>query len=206
LDEATERQGGWVMAIEKQKREQVSKRTRFEIFKRDYFTCQYCGKTPPKVVLHIDHILPVSKGGKSDRGNLITSCADCNLGKSNILLSSLPEPLAEQITEQRERLEQVQAFNKFLAKSRKQSLADCMEVRSLWESACRDFKWDGWPSSRDRSVCVFLSHLSLHHVLNAADIAISRKEPSNWSTEDNCWKYFCGICWKKIKEDHNDGG
>jgi len=54
---------------------------RFEVFKRDKFTCQYCGKTAPDVVLNVDHIHPVKDGGDNDIVNLITSCADCNSGK-----------------------------------------------------------------------------------------------------------------------------
>lgn len=62
-------------------RQPISKRTRFEIFKRDNFTCQYCGTRPPDVVLELDHIHPVSLGGDSDEMNLITSCDVCNRGK-----------------------------------------------------------------------------------------------------------------------------
>jgi hypothetical protein len=65
----------------KVKRPSISKRLRFEVFKRDSFTCQYCGKSAPEVVLHIDHISPVAGGGDSDIMNLITSCVSCNLGK-----------------------------------------------------------------------------------------------------------------------------
>jgi len=59
----------------------VSKRTRFEIFKRDGFTCQYCGRTPPAVVLEIDHFVARANGGGDDEANLLTSCFDCNRGK-----------------------------------------------------------------------------------------------------------------------------
>lgn len=48
------------------KRKNISKGKRFDIFKRDGFTCQYCGKQPPGVVLHVDHITPVSKGGTNN--------------------------------------------------------------------------------------------------------------------------------------------
>jgi len=62
----------------------ISKKLRFEIYQRDNFTCQYCGKTKDDgVKLEIDHKIPVSKGGKTDYNNLITSCHDCNSGKSN---------------------------------------------------------------------------------------------------------------------------
>ena len=62
-------------------RKQLSKGTRFDIFKRDGFMCQYCGRQPPEVVLHVDHITPVIEGGTNDPMNLVTSCRDCNLGK-----------------------------------------------------------------------------------------------------------------------------
>ena len=64
-----------------QKRKQISKATRFEVFKRDSFKCQYCGRSAPDVILEVDHIVPVSKGGENDILNLVTSCRDCNRGK-----------------------------------------------------------------------------------------------------------------------------
>lgn len=69
------------------KRKKLGKKIRFEVFKRDAFTCQYCGQSAPQVILEVDHIIPVSKGGDNNLTNLITSCRDCNRGKSNIELS-----------------------------------------------------------------------------------------------------------------------
>lgn len=66
---------------QKAKRKGISQRIRFEVFKRDSFTCQYCGAKAPDVVLHVDHINPVARGGENDLLNLITSCIDCNFGK-----------------------------------------------------------------------------------------------------------------------------
>ena len=63
------------------KRKALSKKTRFEVFKRDSFTCQYCGQKAPDVILNIDHILPVKEGGTNELLNLITSCFPCNNGK-----------------------------------------------------------------------------------------------------------------------------
>ena len=63
------------------KREPISRKKRFEIFARDNFTCQYCGQKAPQVVLHVDHIHPVSKGGTNDPSNLVTACSSCNTGK-----------------------------------------------------------------------------------------------------------------------------
>ena len=72
-------------------RKVLSKKTRFEVFKRDKFTCQYCGRVAPDVILEVDHIKPVAKGGTDDFLNLITSCRDCNRGKGATTLSENAE-------------------------------------------------------------------------------------------------------------------
>jgi len=63
-------------------RKSISNYVRFQVFKRDRFTCQYCGKSG--VELEVDHIKPVADGGTNDIGNLITSCKDCNRAKSSM--------------------------------------------------------------------------------------------------------------------------
>ncbi len=55
---------------------------RYEIMRRDGFRCVLCGRgAEDGVKLHVDHILPVSKGGKTEVGNLRTLCSECNMGK-----------------------------------------------------------------------------------------------------------------------------
>jgi hypothetical protein len=64
----------------------ISDRLRFRILMRDGFTCRKCGKSPMKTLgieLHIDHIIPWSKGGETIPENLETKCQQCNLGKGN---------------------------------------------------------------------------------------------------------------------------
>lgn len=64
------------------KRKPIRPSQRYRILKRDNYTCQYCGRSAPKVELHIDHKIPVSCGGNNADENLVTACADCNLGKA----------------------------------------------------------------------------------------------------------------------------
>lgn len=91
-------------------RKSISKKTRFEVFKRDSFTCQYCGSKAPDVILQIDHIKPISKGGKDTLLNYITSCHSCNSGKSDRLLSdkSVVERQRQQLADLQERKEQIE--------------------------------------------------------------------------------------------------
>ena len=91
-------------------RKPISKKLRFEVFKRDSFTCQYCGKSAPDVVLHVDHIKPVKEGGTNDITNLVTACADCNLGKGARKLSDSSEVMKakKQLDELNARREQLE--------------------------------------------------------------------------------------------------
>lgn len=70
------------------RRKSTGKRLRFEVFKRDHFTCQYCGAQPPDIVLVADHITPVAAGGATTIDNLISACESCNQGKSDRALGA----------------------------------------------------------------------------------------------------------------------
>ncbi|MBP3660662.1 MAG: HNH endonuclease [Oscillospiraceae bacterium] len=66
----------------------VSLRLRFQVMRRDNFKCCICGASPakdPSTELHIDHVIPWSKGGETSLENLQTLCSICNLGKSNLI-------------------------------------------------------------------------------------------------------------------------
>lgn len=93
----------------------ISKKIRFEVFKRDSFTCQYCGHKAPDVVLQVDHVEPVSKGGTSQIFNLVTSCYDCNSGKSDRQLSdkSVVDVQHRQLVQLQEKREQVEMMFKW---------------------------------------------------------------------------------------------
>ena len=68
----------------KNQRKLMTKELRREIILRDNYTCQICGKyMPDEVGLHVDHIIPISKGGKTVPSNLQVLCSKCNGSKSN---------------------------------------------------------------------------------------------------------------------------
>lgn len=69
-------------SIERVERAKVSNELRQETFERDGYTCVICGSTE-KESLEIDHIMPISKGGKTEPDNLQTLCHDCNIRKGN---------------------------------------------------------------------------------------------------------------------------
>jgi len=69
-----------------EERREIKLGLRFAILQRDRFRCVTCGSSPAThsgCVLHVDHILPFSKGGKTTTNNLRALCANCNVGRGN---------------------------------------------------------------------------------------------------------------------------
>lgn len=172
-------------------RKPISKTLRFEIFKRDAFTCQYCGNKPPAVVLEVDHVIPVAEGGGNEDHNLITSCFDCNRGKGATSLSVIPQTIEGRAELIRERQEQVAAFDALLREQKSRSESAVDDVARIYEEAFR-----GWMLSASARISIdrFIKHLAPAEVERAMEMACARK-PSGAA-----FKYFCGICWRCIKE------
>ena len=59
--------------------------TRFHVFTRDDFTCQYCARQFSMKELTLDHLVPLSRGGKTSWENVVTACQKCNGKKGNLL-------------------------------------------------------------------------------------------------------------------------
>jgi hypothetical protein len=75
-----------ILSKKRRTRREISDRQRFRILVRDGFRCKSCGASPlmqPGIELHVDHILPWSKGGETTDDNLESKCKQCNLGKGN---------------------------------------------------------------------------------------------------------------------------
>lgn len=103
----------------KKKRVGLSVKVRFEVFKRDKFTCQYCGAKAPDVLLNADHIKPVASGGTNDLVNLVASCASCNSGKGARELSDdsavkRSQTQSEELQERREQLDMLMQWHEGL--------------------------------------------------------------------------------------------
>lgn len=116
------------------RRKVLSKRTRFEIFKRDGFRCRYCGADPVKSVLHVDHVVAVANGGTNEPENLLTACRECNGGKSDVPLDThryAPAEDAETVREHTEQLRDFLALQKELAAARKEAVD---VLAGHWES------------------------------------------------------------------------
>ncbi|MGI8909388.1 MAG: HNH endonuclease [Rubrobacteraceae bacterium] len=120
----------------------VSNALRFEIFQRDKHTCQYCGRRAPEVELQADHLIPVALGGTDAFENLITSCRECNSGKSAKLIERFThghtkESWREKIKEKRvqrlrERRSEVENVMRYWAECRKTRTVSGYDAEAIY--------------------------------------------------------------------------
>jgi hypothetical protein len=171
-------------------RKQISTRQRFEIFKRDDFTCQYCGAHPPIVILHVDHIIPVSKNGGNEKENLITSCSKCNLGKSNIPLTKITASINLNQEDLKEKEKQLKEYYKLIEQKRLRIDKEVFEVASILNSCYSEsLKRDYY-----LTIKTFIEKIGFYEALDAMEKAVVK-----CNVEKYAFKYFCGICWNIIK-------
>lgn len=175
-------------------RKALSKKIRFDVFKRDMFCCQYCGKTPPMVILEVDHIIPVSKNGKDEIDNLITACFDCNRGKGADELKTLPKQTGEKLSILKERELQYKAYQKLLLSIDKRLNGEIEIINTLFTSYFPDKELTETFKS---SIKIFIKKLGLKNVCDAMDRAAAKIQNSSKET----LIYFCGICWNMIKKN-----
>ena len=173
------------------KRKQITKRTRFRVFKRDGFTCGYCGRTPPAAILEIDHIEPVASGGKDTPDNLITACFDCNRGKGAELLAHVPESIGDRARRIAEGEEQLKAYKKIIRARTKRENADILSIEDVVRE---QFDASFNAAFRESIRSNFLPRF------DASDLrAFMYHACAKTGHPSRAMRYFCGICWKKIR-------
>ncbi|MCK4625052.1 MAG: HNH endonuclease [Phycisphaerae bacterium] len=190
------------------KRNQVSASLRYSIFERDGFTCQYCGRKAPEVELQADHIVPKAAGGDSEPSNLITSCVECNTGKSSKLTL---RPIDN---------DRIKGRVKSL-RERKRLLKECRKNEKAVEEAWDERTWDSirfwlrgfgkeprdkenWTTSQSfyNFIRAKLVKHSYEEMLNSMSIAIGRFAHKN--EEEEAQKYLGGIL-RTIHQRREDG-
>lgn len=57
--------------------------SRSNVYRRDHFTCQYCGNAPGLASLTFDHVMPRARGGRTEWTNIVTACIECNARKAD---------------------------------------------------------------------------------------------------------------------------
>lgn len=188
------------------KRKSLTKKMRYEVFKRDKFTCQYCGRTAPDVVLEVDHIHPVSKGGTNDILNLVTSCKDCNRGKGDRTLSddSVVKKQQEQLLELADKREQIDMMVQW--KEELSNLDEYMvdKIDELFQRYCKG----SLKESTRKQFGKLIEKYGFSEVYESTLISIKQYvfyegDQINHGSVLHCIRMVSGIC-KNRKESGND--
>ena len=184
------------------KREPLSKRIRFEVFKRDNFTCQYCGAKAPEATLEVDHIKPVKKGGTNEIMNLITSCFDCNRGKSTKLLSdqSIIEKQRKQIEElniKRQQLEMMLEWKNEL------NNIDEQQIESIFKyfTRCSDNIY-GLNETVKPEIKIWIKKYSMESIFESIDIAFEKYYAGTKESIENVFNKIGAILHVKSMPEH----
>lgn len=169
----------------------VSKRTRYEVLRRDGNRCRYCGGQAPDVTLTVDHVVPVALGGSDDPGNLVAACRDCNAGKS----SSSPEAsvVADVAAESFRWAEAL----RITMRQAEDDLAERSRYRSQFIEA-----WEYYDSKLVFLPSSWTSSLNHWHALGvpvglvteAVDIAFGQERVPN----RDLFRYMAGVIWRQI--------
>lgn len=182
----------------------INKKLRFEVFKRDSFTCQYCGRTPPEIKLEVDHIIPISQNGKQIIDNLITACFDCNRGKGKNDLKVAPMSIKDNLKEHKERQQQLLEYTKFITERENRLQIEIEIINNLFTKYYpkRIFT----ESFKMSTIKSFLNKLPKQKILDALSLASGKFTCDKNTTEEDidalaskAVPYFCGICWNWIK-------
>lgn len=171
----------------------VSKRLRFEVFRRDNHACRYCGATPPDAKLTIDHVVPESLGGSDDPSNLVTACAGCNGGKSSVPAdAALIEDVAADAVRWAKALEQAAEISRSKRTSDKDFVSQVINAETqsgsvIFTTVDKNY---GATIIRFRDLGLDMDDMvhALDQMLGRSLFGMAR------------WKYFCGVCWSMIRE------
>jgi hypothetical protein len=186
----------------------IPKRVRFEVFKRDSFTCQYCGQKAPDVILQVDHIEPRSLDGSDDIINLVTSCDSCNLGKSNIRLSdetaiNKQRSQLDRLQERREQLEMMMSWQRGLVTI---EADETEEAARFWADYVPPFRVTDIGKADLRKL---IRRFGLAEVIEAMKIAATHypeyDQEGNLtaSSIETAWRKIGGICVVRKRERDN---
>ncbi len=186
-------------------RKPISKKTRFEVFKRDRFTCQYCGRMSPDVILEVDHIKPVAEGGTNKLINLITSCRDCNRGKGKRKLSDDAELKKQQkelvdLADKREQAEMMIKWrDEMLDMTVRQAKSIDNYINNVSEWHCSEYGF--------RELTRMVDSFSYIEVYEATRIAFSRYYTGSEESWRIAFRKIGGICYnrRKQREEAQDG-
>ena len=174
----------------------ISKKIRFEVFKRGGFTCQYCGRKPPQTILEIDHIIPRKKKGEDNPENLITACFDCNRGKGARDLKIAPASLSKKTEMLKEKELQLREFYAYQEKIKSRLEDDIDYLDERWHVLSEEEEGYCFNDHGRMQIRSLLRHFNKYEIEEAMEIAWSM----GYVKKGGKFKYMCGILWTKKRQ------
>jgi hypothetical protein len=133
-----------------------------------------------------------NEGGLNEIDNLVTACMDCNRGKGAGLLSAVPQSLEEKAIVTAEREAQIRAYYAVLEAKKERHDEEAWSVAGIFMER---FSEDSIKRADLLSIRMFIERLDVFEAREAMEIACAKKYYTS-----HAWKYFCGVCWNKIKQ------
>lgn len=183
----------------------VTLKLRFEVFKKDNFTCQYCGRKTPEVILELEHVIPLSKGGTDELDNLTTSCFECNRGKGVSLLDSIlkDRDIHDETILLAEREFQLAEYNYLKKKIRDRENEEIEELKNHFADQFHDNEWGyairEFPHSIIRQCLKTMSYIDIFELIDIAVDITSRDSKGDYHTKAAA-KYLTAILRNKLRE------
>lgn len=174
----------------------VTKRTRYEVLKRDNHTCRYCGASAPEAKLTVDHVTPIALGGTDDPSNLVAACHDCNAGKA----STNPDAATVEDVKQTD-LKWAGAIRRVAAaraRQRKKQYKYAADFLTYWETFSDRYgnKPDlaaNWQAGIFR---FYEIGVPFEELLHCVDVAMGNGKIHR----DDVYRYFAGCVWRTVTE------
>lgn len=175
----------------------VTKRTRYEVLRRDNHTCRYCGASAPDVKLTVDHVLPVSLGGSDHPANLVAACKDCNAGKGST--SPTDSLVADAKADDLRWSAALARVARARARQRKKRLAYTDAFFLRWTEWRCGFKGEPLPlpASYQASIERFYDlGVPLDELLDCVRIACGNERIA----PEDTFRYFAGCVWRVVDD------
>lgn len=177
------------------KRKTMTKKTRFEVFKRDSFKCQYCGSSAPEAILVVDHIDPISKDGADEMTNYITACQPCNAGKSDRKLTdnATLQKQKAQLDELNERRTQLEMMLEWRNSLKGMDDAQINILREAWADGT-----PGWSlnDTGEKELRLLFKKYGVSKILDAIETAVNQYVRTG--ADGKITAESVGTAWQKI--------
>lgn len=171
----------------------VSRRLRFEILRRDNYACRYCGASAPDVKLTVDHVVPTSLGGRDEPANLVAACAPCNAGKSS---ATADQTVVDDVAQDALRWARaMKVASESVERDAQWELDLAAAFVEDWEEVVAT--WAPLPDGYSHSIMQFV-RAGLR--AKAFEAALHQTAGANHVSDENRFRYFCGICWRMVNE------